>query len=288
MSKAYVIDIGTNSVRLMLAEIAKDKVTSLYKRLITTRLGEAARKDGTLNFAGAMRTADAVSEFYTHAKSENAQFPVYVFATSAARDAKNSHILTDAIFERTGLKTDILSGCQEAQIGYLGAVSAGFNALIDVGGGSTEIATGENGKKAYYKSYDIGAVRARKLFGKDAKSTYDYASSLFTFPTITQKCCALGGTATTAAAMLQNLTTYDPIKVHGYVLTEGALEELYNKVASADIEERLKMPGLPAQRADIIPHGLAILLSAMRRAGLKEITVSEADNLEGYLLLRTL
>ena len=151
MKKFAVIDIGSNSVRLML--VADGKV--LYKALNTTRLGEGLAASTRLNVAALERTAQAVSAFYAQAKSEGAE-KVLAFATAAARSAENGQEFVDRVKELCGLQVEIISGDEEAEIGVLGALGNADGGIIDVGGASTEIIV-KRTDKPFIKKASISA-----------------------------------------------------------------------------------------------------------------------------------
>ncbi len=154
MNKFAVIDIGSNSVRLMF--VADGKV--LYKKLNTTRLGEGLVSSPLLTNEAIERTAEAVAGFYDEAKKDGAE-EVYAFATAAARKAQNGQELVDRIYALRSLFVEIVSGEEEAKLGVLGALGKGDGIVVDIGGASTEIIRQERGKITYAKSVDIGVVR---------------------------------------------------------------------------------------------------------------------------------
>ncbi len=280
----FVIDIGSNSCRLMKARVSADNIETIYKKLITARTGEGVNETHRLSPAAIKRTSDAVCELYFAARADDALAPIYCFATSATRDAQNRDEMLSEIFKRTGLIVDVISGETEAEIGYAGAVGMS-GGLIDIGGGSTEIAFGEDVRRSFSRSFDIGAVRAKDMFGDAFNSTYSYTKELLTdIPHFDDNFYTCGGTTTTIAAMLQCLREYDPTKIHGYVASKSAVQDLFHRLLTLSLGELRSLPGLQPERADIIRHGIAILLAVMDALCLEKVTVSDSDNLEGYLM----
>ncbi|MFR9208546.1 MAG: hypothetical protein ACLVKR_09555 [Lachnospiraceae bacterium] len=280
----YVIDIGTNSCRLMYAALNESGVSCFYKKVITARTGEGVNETKLLCKNAILRTVSAVCEFYHAAKLEDPHAKVYCFATSATRDAFNRDELLKAIQDKTGIIVDVLSGQTEAEIGFIGAVGMRHGGLLDIGGGSTEVAFGKGGERDYYKSFDIGAVRALDMFKQNVKKTIDYSASLFcALPCFDADFYACGGTCTTLAAMVQELKIYDPSKTNGFILKKQDVLSLFKRVLPMDIERRRMLPGLQPERADIIVHGMGILLAFFDSTNTQSVIVSEEDNMEGYL-----
>lgn len=283
--KISAIDIGSNSVRL--ACVADGK--TLYKRLATTRLGEGLSFTGKLSPAAITRTATAVSEFAQTAKEEGAQ-KIYAFATAAVRSAENGTEFVSLVKSLCGLQVDVLSGEQEAQCGILGALQGNDGGIIDVGGASTEVTLQQNGKTLYSKSVDCGAVRlfdlaARNLQKLEAviqSKIQDYGADL---PACSNM-YAIGGTATTIASVKHKLKAYNPAITHGTVLTQAEVYALAQKLLSLSVEEVRALDGMEPRRADVIGGGCLLLAAVMQKFSVPQITVSENDNLEGYIILK--
>lgn len=289
MPGCYGIDIGTNSARLMRAERVNGNVLSRYKRLVTVRTGEGMDENGFLDTASVNRVLAALREFRTIIDAEAPSLPVFCFATSAVRDAKNADELAARILRETGFSLHILSGEDEAEVGFLGAVPSGTGGLIDIGGGSTEIVCGKNGSLDFRKSFQLGTVRCKEQFGMHPHplaQTTEHSDALFsalgTLPHM--RYTGIGGTITSVAAMLLGAEQYDPQKIQGSVISRADTEALLSQLSHMSLEQRRKVRGLQPQRADVILYGMTILLSAMRALDLSELTVSDADNLEGYAI----
>ena len=286
MRRFAVIDVGSNSVRLML--VADGKV--LYKRLNTTRLGEGLAQSPCLKEEAAERTAIAVSQFYAQAKDDGAE-EVFVFATAATRTAKNREIFTDRVKELCGLTVDVIAGEEEAEIGMLGAIGNNDGAIIDIGGASTEIVVKKDNKILYKKSIDVGVVRLKDLCGRDKvvleKVALDAVKTFGVVPTQTTF-YGIGGTATTLAAQHLALTEYSSEKVTGAIVSVEAVEELADKFAAMSVEEIAKLPCMPKGREDVVLGGAVLLAALMKTLGIYQITTSDRDNLEGYAIKRGL
>lgn len=282
--KYGVIDIGSNSVRLMAFENGK----TLYKDVTTTRLASAKDKSGNIDFIAANETVKAVARYVEKAKAERAD-KIYAFATAAMRLANNGEVFSSFLKSETGIDVEILSGEDEARAGYVGALNGKDGGVIDIGGASTEIAVVENGEKVYGKSVDIGAVTLTRACLNDERAAEDTAkkklSAFGNVPRSDYYC--IGGTATSAAAMLLSLSKYDPNKTHGYVLRLKDLVALKERLYLITAEERKKIKGLQPERADIIQSGICILCELANYLNVDTFTVSERDNLEGFLALKT-
>lgn len=282
--KYGVIDIGSNSVRLMLS----DGERTLNKENEVTALAQGQGEDSMLKKEAIERTALAVFNFYRSARRFGAE-EIYAFATASARKAKNKKQLTDRIEELTGLRVQIIGGEEEAFLGATGALGGEKNgAVIDVGGASTELTVRINNEIVYSKSVDIGAVFLTELFGQDRSRVKEFVDKKLTAfndaPKILGCVFGIGGTATSVAAILQRLEPYDATKTHGFVFETERLERLVCELYDMSVEDRAKLKGLQKKRAEIIANGAEILLSVLKKIQSDSMKVSESDNLEGYLI----
>ncbi len=286
MTRVAAIDIGTNSVRLLVVEKAGKSLKMLKSGLCTTRLGEGIGNGMLLS--GAMeRTVEAISRFYQIALGLGAE-RVFTAATSAVRDAVNRDEFLALVRQRTGLMVRVLSGKEEAALIYRGvltglAVTPFLTAVVDVGGGSTELIWMQGGNLRF-ASVNVGAVRAA-----EADLTGDEIFSCLK-PVIekVRRCqvealVGTGGTITTLAAVDQGLVYYDPERVHGYCLTSVKVAGILDTLKKIDIEERKRVPGLQPERADIIVAGAAIVKAVMNGLERDGIIVSERDILFGLV-----
>ncbi len=285
MRRFAVIDVGSNSVRLML--VADGKV--LYKRLNTTRLGEGLAQAPYLKEEAMKRTVTAIADFYAQAQKDGAE-QTLVFATAATRSAKNKEIFIERV-KSLGLEIDVISGEEEAEIGLLGALGNKDGAIIDVGGASTEIVVKEGCEIVYKKSVDIGVVRLKDACGKDINALK--RRSLEEIQNFGQVPCKLpfygiGGTATTLAAQYLGLKEYQSEKITGTILPTKGVQALVERFALMPVEEIAKLPCMPKGREDVILGGAVWLATLLNSLGVKQITVSDRDNLEGYAIKRGL
>lgn len=300
MQITYAIaDIGTNSVRLMLADATR---TPVKKYLTTTRIGEALHQTGLLSSAGMERTLEALKGY--KALADEHAVPMWTFATSAVRDAKNKAEFL-AMAEAAGIIIDVVDGETEGMLGYLGVGAPGRMALIDIGGGSSEIACGENGQLLTSFSAPVGCVRALDRFRGDTSQAAlselkDWLKNAQVTEkglrrTMTEAAKALGkvdsvyavsGTATSLASLFVGATdSYQPEKIQGIAVEKQTIEELTAKLAATPVAELCAIPVL-GKRGDLIAYGGALLLACMELLGAERIVISDSDNLEGYLRYR--
>ncbi len=198
------------------------------------------------------------------------------------RDAENGEAFLGEIEWSYGFATRLLTGDEEAALTYRG-VTAGRTLepdtlIVDVGGGSTELILADR-----HTSLDVGCVRLTERFGEDADATGAYVSGLLPDWEV-RTAVGVAGTVTSLAALDLGLADYDPERVHGHVLTEGAVERQLDRLAALPLEERRRLPGLEPERAPVIVAGAAILREILRRYGLESIEASEHDILHGVAL----
>ena len=281
--KYGVIDIGSNSVRLMISENGQ----TIKKHVKTTRLAENMEADNNLQDIPMERTACAVSFFVNMAKEQNAE-KVYIFATAAVRQAKNKQVFISRIKELTGLDVDVIEGELEAKLGAFGALNGSDGGIIDVGGASSEVLVMKEGKIIYSKSLDMGAVRLFNLFGQEKKDILQYVKNKVKdygeIPCTTF--FGIGGTATSIASMDLELNEYDPNKVQGHILSLDKIITLRDKLLDMTLEEKRNIVGLQKERAEVIAGGVAIVCEILKIANAQKIIISENDNLEGYLMIK--
>lgn len=285
------IDIGTNSTRLLIAEVEDGRVYPRVAVLRMSRVGEGMVKGEGLRPEPVARTIRALQEFrqLLHEHGVNSW---RVVATSAVREATNAADFVSKVREETGLRVDVIGGEEEAYLSYIGACRAlpgiDCGVVVDIGGGSTEFTYRsfvEGKEMLRCRSIPVGAVRLTEqpllLDGilASMKGVLDEIKSLQTDGII-----GVGGTVTTLAAVEQSLVTYDWKKVHGYRLRRDAVEGILFSLAAKTTEERKEVPGLQPERADIIVAGATILWAILGYLAAPEITVSEADILHGIIL----
>lgn len=286
MRKA-IIDIGTNSVRLLIADCDKNTIIPCKTDIAITRIGEGVDKSKKIGQVPLARSVQKVGEFVRIAYQLQAE-SIRITATSAVRDAQNKDEVSAAIQQHTGLQLEILAGETEAAMSYYGAIGdflhlQGNLAVLDIGGGSTELvyvaADGLN-----CASVNIGAVRLQE--NPDLSSKINTILSQLLKKPLPEDLIllAVGGTATSLAAMEQQLTVYDSNKVHGCVLSLAIVQQWAQRLAAMSLEERENIIGLMKKRADIIPYGASILTQAMTVLGVSQVIISDKDLLYGLLM----
>ncbi len=272
-----VIDIGSNSVRLM--AVKGDKK---LKFLITTRLAEG--KEGeTLSNISIERTVNAVTVLFDKAIKLGCE-KIYAFATAAVRNSENGNVFTALVKEKTGLTVDVVSGDREAELALLGALPNGDGGVIDIGGASTEVAVSVNGEKVYGKSYQVGAVSLKNACGINEDKIDNYLSNTFASQDgFDCKFFGVGGTITTLCAIDLGLTEYNPEKLNGHYLSIDRVDGLKRLLCSLAPEEIKEKFPIASRRADVIGGGACILFKVMSVYKIKGVYGSDSDNLEGYL-----
>lgn len=280
--KYAVIDIGSNSVRLLLWADG----SALYKKKSTTRLGEGLSLTGALSQAAMQRSAEAVCRFAEEGRAAGAR--VLAFATAAVRRASNGAEFVARVLDTCGVRVDVLSGEREAEAGLAGALRGEDGAVIDIGGASTEVIVQRSGKAVFAVSADIGAVRLKDVCGEDKAKLQNYIReklSAFDGAPCASEPVAIGGTATSLSAVFYGVQPYDPVKIDGSRLTRAEVAGLAEKLLAMPQEERLALRGMDAQRADILGGGALLFSMLLEKLGACGARISESDNLEGYLFL---
>ena len=286
MKKFAVIDVGSNSVRLMF--VADGKV--LYKALNTTRLGEGLAEKPLLKPEAIERSAVAVCDFYNKAVQEGAE-KVLCFATAAVRTAENRQEFLGKVYTLCGLKIEVISGEEEAEIGILGALGNCDGGVIDIGGASTEIVVKKDGSLIYKKSVNIGVVRLKDMCGRDKallEKVSEGASEQYGEIPLGDTIYGIGGTATTLAAQVLGLETYSSEKITGAIVTAEEMQAMADKLLSMSVEEIAALPCMPKGRADVLTGGAVLFTVLMKKLGFKRLIVSDRDNLEGYAIKKGL
>ena len=286
MKNYGIIDVGSNSVRAR--SFADGKI--LYSGLITTRLGEGLATGDSLTERSMAATISALQTFIAELIKSGAE-EIAAFATEAVRSAKNGGEFLLRVKKETGLDIDLIGGDEEGELALLGAVGDKDGAVIDIGGASAEISAVKDKKIIYSHSLPLGAVRLYGKCGDDEdklKNLVDARIVEYGKVPTELDFYAVGGTATTLAALDMRLDKYDENKVDGYVLTRAALEKDYALIAAADRQTRIEKLRIQEKRADIIGCGSFLLLEIMRTFGIEKVTVKESDNLLGYMKKRFL
>lgn len=291
--KVAVIGIGSNSVRMLIAAVEGGEMRRLSRDRAGTRLFAGLDEERNLSAESMATSCAAVKRMADSARAEGCE-ALHLFATSATRDAANQADFSALLLRETGLSLEICSGDMEAALSFFGATDGGNSGVIDIGGGSTEIIVGHGMDVRCGFSCQMGAVRLAGLTPirdhGDLPAVRQLAAdileeSLRRHPTLTLPDAwrGTGGTFTTLAAMMKGVHWTNRTYMHGTVLTKDFILRIARDLADMPMEERKQLPGLQPNRADIIVHGICILLACMDRLGIDSITVSEYGNLDGYV-----
>jgi exopolyphosphatase / guanosine-5'-triphosphate,3'-diphosphate pyrophosphatase len=301
MARIAVVDIGTNSTRLLVAEVDGERVEELERRTTVTGLGQGVEATGRLADEAIARVSEALGA-YREVIDRLGTERIVAVATSAMRDAENGPAFRDEIKERFGIDARTISGDEEARLTFLGATagreSGSETLVIDIGGGSTEYVTGKAGSDpGFHVSTRMGSVRFTERHLRSDPPSHEEMTALADdvrgvvegdVPAQTRRCVELGiavaGTATNLAAIDQELDPYDPEKIHGYRLSLGACERIVAQLAGLPVAERRQVTGLHPDRAPTIVAGAVILLESIRAFGLEDVEISETDILHGAAL----
>lgn len=290
-----IIDIGTNSVRLLLAEKdEKEEWKILKKDLRSTRLGEGMTDKAYIGKGPQERTLKAIEEFAAAARLEGAD-EIFAYGTSIMRDAANGPAFSDEVTSAVGIPVRILSGKEEAYYSYIGAAgtSGVVTSVVDIGGGSTEICMGFGTDIGMRHSFRLGCVCCSKQFDtttpRGVAELKKHCFDLFRHTELMQsvknvkRWIGVGGTVTSMAAMLQELEVYDSAKVQDFVIHQDDVNRMLKKLCAMSYDDKCHLTGLMPERADIIVAGVAILDALMEYFALPEIIVSDRDLSEGLL-----
>jgi len=298
--RVAVVDIGTNSTRLLVADLEDGNVVrQLDKRSEVTRLGEGVDATGRLGDEPMQRVFRVLENYRREADELGAKTRIGVL-TSAVRDAENGAEFTQAVRERFGFDARTIDGDTEAELTFAGATSERDPAdttplvVVDIGGGSTEVVQGAGGKMEFHVSTQAGVVRQTERHihtdpprpeELEALATEVRGIVLDNVPDGVLDAVSAGigvaGTATSCAAIAQRLDPYDPDRVHGYVLERTELDRLLEQLAALPLEQRREVPGLHPDRAPTIVAGVVILQQVLDAFALDRVEVSEHDILQG-------
>ena len=286
------IGIGSNAIRLLTAQWDGSSLCAVRRERRGTRLF-AGLKGGMLTQQSIRSSVDAVVELAEIARRDGAQ-EVFVFATSAVRDAGNGMDFTLQAERESQTRIEIISGEEEAILSYIGASRGETCGVIDIGGGSTEFTLGEGDKILGAVSLQMGAVRMNAqqsvLALEDYRQTVERCEKMIrrdAKPLLARPprsaWVGVGGTMTTLGAMQRRVPLFDPQTCEGMLMTFGEVCSWGAKLARMPMPERRQVAGLMPHRADIIPSGIAILEAAMRVFGINGLYLSAHGNMDGYL-----
>lgn len=290
------IDIGSNSIRLIIAEVENNKIKNIiYQEKATTRLAANINKTGILQEEPFNKSINVLAGFRKALNKYNVE-KIKTVATSAVHEAANGKEFINAA-KNSGIEISIISGKEEGMLEYLG-VCSGFDAgrqplILDVGGGSSEIIYMQDNNELHTESHKIGVVKMADMFDFQKSSTEilekcsAYIKEFFkdvTIPNNIQNFIATAGTATTLAAIDMEMTEYDYNKVNGYKITKEKVIEILNKVYSTPYNKRLEIKGMDKGREDLIIPGILIILEILKKTNLNIITVSDFGLREGAVV----
>ncbi|HEY2631470.1 MAG TPA: Ppx/GppA phosphatase family protein [Solirubrobacteraceae bacterium] len=303
--RTAVVDIGTNSTRLLVAEVDQQTgaIEELHRESQVTRLGDRVDAGGTLSEEAMGRVFSTLSNYRATMDSFDCEANMAVL-TSAVRDASNGAAFTDRVRTEFNLDARILSGDEEAQLTFLGAMSDRDGSsteptvVIDIGGGSTEFIVGAAHTALFHVSVQAGVLRmSERHIHTDPPAPSELQELAADTRAIfranvppeqraaVKRAIAVAGTATSAAAIDQELDPYDPNRVHGYPLLLATVELLIARLADMSETQRREVVGLHPDRAPTIVAGMILLDEAMRTFDLDQVEVSEHDILRGGTML---
>jgi exopolyphosphatase/guanosine-5'-triphosphate,3'-diphosphate pyrophosphatase len=284
--RVAAVDLGTNSTRLLVADVEDGHVEEVERRLQITRLGEGVDRRRLLLPTAIARVRHCLVEYRRAAESLGAK-RILAVATSAVRDAENGEAFLGEIERSYGFSTRLLEGDAEALLTFRGVAAEGEVAegtlVVDIGGGSTELIVGGAEGIEFHASLDIGCVRLTERFGDDVGACAAHVGSVLPELDVGQA-IGVAGTVTALAALDLGLVDHDPQRVHGHTLSRDGVVRQLERLAALTLEERRRVPGLEPERAPVIVAGTVILREVLDRYGLAEIEASERDILDGAAL----
>jgi exopolyphosphatase / guanosine-5'-triphosphate,3'-diphosphate pyrophosphatase len=297
--RVAVIDLGTNSTRLLVADVEEGRLQEVERRTVVTSLGRGVDLTEKICSDAIEDVCAAVADFKAQYEELGAE-RVAAIATSAVRDAANGEVFIAELRERFGLDIRLLSGEEEAQLTYEGATITRppeeGTLVFDIGGGSTELVVGSGSEIDFHVSLQAGTIRHSErhlttdppdpreleLLADDVRHAIEQATA--SGVARASRGIAVAGTPTSLAAVDQELETYDSERVHGYRLSLQAVQRMLSRLSALPLAERLRVQGLHPRRAPTIVAGTVILAQVMRAFDLIEVEVSENDILQGTAL----
>jgi exopolyphosphatase/guanosine-5'-triphosphate,3'-diphosphate pyrophosphatase len=299
--RAAVVDLGTNSIRLLVARWTPgdDEIQELARDMVLTRIGQDVDRTGAIGEEPLRRSLLVLARYCRRARALGAE-RIHLAATSAVRDASNRDALAEVVLKLTGEPMEVVSGEEEGELSFAGATRGLVDVpapylVLDIGGGSTEFALGER-EPAHVLSTRMGSVRLTERYvHADPPSSEDVETLGAAIDSVLSKVegrvpvreartlIAVAGTATTMQGIALRLPEYDPEALHRSWITAEEVERVFRLLVDMTTEERRALPVMPPGREDVIPAGAAILASVMRRWGFERALVSETDILDGLM-----
>jgi exopolyphosphatase/guanosine-5'-triphosphate,3'-diphosphate pyrophosphatase len=291
--KVGAVDLGTNSTRLLVADIEDGRVTEIVRRLAITRLGEGVDERHELLPASIARV-HAVLDRYAHEAAELDTEHVLAVATSAVRDASNGRDFLSELASRYGWVTRLLDGDEEASMTFRGVTSDrsldADTLMVDIGGGSTELLVGGPAGVSFATSLQAGCVRLTERFlATDPPTAGELEAAGAHVRTLlpalaVESAIGVAGTVTTVAAIDLGLAEHDPAQIHGHRISRAAADRVLADLSGLPLAQRERVAGLEPARAPVIVGGLVVLHEVMAHYELEEIEASERDILHGATL----
>jgi len=298
--RVAVVDIGSNSTRLLIADVGDERVDEVERQSRVTRLGRGVDLSGQLATEAIEAACEAIADYVSLCREQGVE-KIEAIATSAVRDAANGEAFVAELRERFALTARVLDGEEEARLTYTGATfersPAQPTLVVDIGGGSTELVVGTGDQISFYASLQAGVVRHTErhimsdpptpteleALAADARSLI--VTAIDANPAAAaQAGIAVAGTPTSLASIDLGLEPYDPSQVHGRTLDLETIQHLLSQLASSPLAKRIEIAGMHPDRAPSIVAGVVILVETMRAFGLKRVEVSEHDILYGVAI----
>ena len=291
MTRVAVVDLGTNSTRLLVADVDDGNVRELDRRLEITRLGQGVDSRRQLLPQAIARVRNVLGEYRRTLETLGAERTL-AFATSAIRDAENGEAFLGEIEWSYGFETRLLSGHEEALLTFRGVASGrdveSGTVVVDVGGGSTELILGGPEGVSFHESYDLGCVRLTERFPHDPGGAAEHVRATLAegVPASVRPLHAIGvaGTITQLATLDLGLEREEPDVVHGHVLSAEAVARLLDRLAAMTVDEIRAERGMHPDRAPVIVAGTVVVLETLRHFGVDALEVSERDIMHGAAL----
>jgi exopolyphosphatase/guanosine-5'-triphosphate,3'-diphosphate pyrophosphatase len=288
VTRVAAVDLGTNSTRLLVAEVENGSIQELDRRLVITRLGERVDARRQLLPEAIARVRNVLTDFRRIIEGLGAERTL-AFATSAVRDAENGEAFLGEIEWSYGFTTKLLTGHEEALLTFRG-VSAGREIaadtlVIDVGGGSTELILGGADGVTFHESYDLGCVRLTERFPGDPEGCARFVrATLEEIDLEPRQAIGVAGTITQLATLDLGLEREEPELVHGHRLSTEAVQTLLGRLSSLSVDEIRELRGMHPDRAPVILAGTVVVLETLRHFDLAALEVSERDIMHGAAL----
>jgi exopolyphosphatase / guanosine-5'-triphosphate,3'-diphosphate pyrophosphatase len=301
VTRVAAIDCGTNSIRLLVADVDGDRLTDVVRRMEIVRLGEGVDRSGRLNDAGLQRTFAALDDAAVIRRHDVER--IRMVATSATRDAANRSVFVDGVVTRLGVEPEVVTGDEEAALSFDGATrelrggTGGFPApylVCDIGGGSTEFVLGDEDGMRSARSVDVGCVRLTERHLHDDPPTAEQVESArrdvhraladvreAVDVQAARTLVGLAGSVTTVVALALGLDRYRPERIHHARVDAAAVHRVATSLLSMARAERAALPVMHPGRVDVIGAGALVLDAVVDDLGVGELVASEHDILDG-------